>query len=271
MESLFLYDDYRKFLGDKVASLPNEGYGVGGRLARAIGVHPSLVSQILSGKKQLTPDQALTATDFFGLAELETEYFLLLVQLDRAATPELRAHTRKRIMVIREESQRLANRVEANSILNEEARGIFYSNWMYSAVRQMTAIKDRGHAVAIADALDLPIKEVHQVIEFLLKHGLCVVRDGRLSVGPQSTQLAESSPWVRVHHRNWRALATQMMDRKNDSDLFFTCPLTIGQSDVPRVRELIIQFIEQVFKVVDPSPSEELLCLNIDWFRAPGK
>ena len=270
MESLLSFDDYRAFLQQRIAEQPKHGYGVSGQLARAIGVHPSLVSQILNGTKQLNQDQALATAEFFGLSELETDYFLLLVQHDRAVTPRLRSRVEKKIAQLKEQSQRLVNRIETSAVLSEEARGIFYSSWEYTAVRQLTAIEQLDSVESIARALGLPRKDVRSIVDFLVEHRLCVVRDGRLAIGPQSTHLADSSPWVRVHHRNWRDFGIRRLERNDERDLFFTCPLTIGKADVARVRELAIQFIDQLYKIVDPSPSEQLSCLNLDWFAAGG-
>lgn len=233
-----------------------------------MGVHPSLVSQILKGDKQLTQDQAFALTEFFALSPLESEFFLQLVQLDRAATPKLKAHLRAKLEQIRGQSTELAKRLESKQVLSDNAKGIFYSDWSFSAVRQLTAIEKFGSVEAIARALTLPTREVRRVLDFLLEHGLCKEENGRFQVGAQSTHLPASSPWVNVHHRNWREKAIASLKDQSDGTLFYTCPLTMAEADAPKVRELAIRFIEEVNKVVDPSPSERLYCLNIDWF--PG-
>ena len=267
MESLFAYDDYRSYLNDKIESAPKKGYGVAGRLAAHLEVHPSLVSQILGGQKQLTADQAFAAAEFFGLSDLESEYFLLLAQIDRAATRKLKAFLGAKLEKLRQTSKQLSARLDAKQVLSDSAKGIFYSNWTYSAIRQLTAIDRFEGADEIAAAVDLPLKEVHRVLEFLVKHGLCLEKNGRYSIGPQSTHIGTASPWVKVHHRNWRQRSLQALEHGDDDDLFYSSPLTIGAADVARVRELIVKFLEQANKVIDPSPSEELCCLNIDWFK----
>jgi uncharacterized protein (TIGR02147 family) len=268
MKSLFFYEDYRAYLREKIQSLPKDGHGVVGKLAVHMGVHPSLVSQILKGDKQLSPDQAFALTEFFALSSLESEYFLQLVQLERAGSPKLRAFLSTKLELIREQSSQLSKRLESEKTLSENAKGIFYSDWTYSAVRQLTAIGRFQSVEAIARALSLPAKEIRRVLDFLVEHGLCKEEKGLFTVGPQSTHLPASSPWVQVHHRNWREQAIGAVKRPDPEALFYTCPLTMGEADAPKVRELAIRFIEEVNKVVDPSPSERLYCLNIDWF--PG-
>lgn len=268
MESLFNFTDYRAYLTARIKAYPKNGYGVLGKLAEFIGVHPSLLSQIFKGEKSLTQDQAIAAAEFFGLTEIECEYFLLLVQIDRAGTPKLKSHLEKKLREAKEKASRLVNRLSAQRVLSEESKGIFYSNWIYTACRQLTAIDEFRTPETIAERLNLPLKDVRKVLEFLINEGLCVEENGTYRIGPKSTHLPDTSPWVTVHHRNWRQRAMEQMGQESPDSLYFTCPLTLSKEDIPKVRELIVKFIDEVYKVVDPSPSEELCCLNIDWFRA---
>ncbi len=89
----------------------------------------------------------------------------------------------------------------------------------------------------------------------------------KVAVGPLSTHVEASSPWVRVHHTNWRQRAVNSLDVSSKSDLHYTLPLTISVGDSELLREKILQFIEQSKGIVDPSPSEDMFCLNIDWFK----
>lgn len=267
MESLYNYTDYRRLLEDRIAELPRKGYGAIGRLATAIGVHGSLISQILRGQKSLTPEQAILTASFLGLTDLETEFFLVLVQLDRAGNNELRTYYQAKLNEIKKKSVELVNRLPAEQQLTEEAKAIFYSNWLYTAIRQATAIQELTRAEAIAEHFHIPVKRVREALDFLVLHGLCREVDGEYSVGPQSTHVPSSSPWSRVHHVNWRERAIDRMNHDDPLKLHYTSPLTIAESDARVVREMIVAFLENVNKVVDPSPSEELRCLNIDWFK----
>ena len=47
--------------------------------------------------------------------------------------------------------------------------------------------------------------------------------------------------------------------------------MTLSHKDALKIRQMIIEFIQSVNKVVDPSPSEEIHCMNIDWFVVGGK
>lgn len=265
--SIFEYSDYRSFMKELFQRMPKQGYGQAYKLARFLGVHTTLVSQVLKKHKTFTLEQASTTAEFLGLNDLESEYFLSLVQIDRAGNEALRKILKRQLSGLRKKAADLSNRLSPRSTLRDELRATFYSDWTYSAVRQLTAIPTFDNIEDIAARLSLPRKQVKNIIDFLLRSGLCKEEKGKLSVGPSSTHLEVSSPWIKSHHCNWRQKAIQEINREDDLKLHYSSPLTLSKSDAARVREMLIKCIDEVDKVIDPSPSEELRCLNIDWFR----
>ena len=267
MVSIFEFNSYRDFILTSFEKSPKKGRGLSRRLAMAMSVHTTFVSQVLKGHKSFNSEQALQVADFLNLNELETEFFLLLVQWDRAGTQQLKQHLRKRIHQLQEKSRDLQHRLKAEKKLSEEERAVFYSDWVYSAVRQMTALPGSRDIAEIALALGLAKKRVREIVDFLLKSGLCIENKGRLEIGPRSTFIESSSPWIRMHHANWRHRAVDAVMNDEKDKLHFTHPMTLSKEDAAHIREMIVKFLESVDKVVDPSPSEEVRCLNIDWFR----
>lgn len=267
MVSIFDYEDYRQFLEARIQEMPKRGYGQLTLLAKHLSVHTTLVSQILKGRKDLTTDQAATAIDFLGLTELEAEYFILLVQMKRAGNNAAKRIYSKQIERLKVQSYSLSKRIKAERKLTEAQRATFYSDWRYSAIRQVTAIDEISDVTAITDFLGLPRKRVQAAVNFLLKTELCKLVGGRLRPGPLSTHLESSSPWIGVHHSNWRARALQALNQEALENLHYTCPLTVSKRDARVIREKIIANIQDINSIVDPSPSEKLYCLNIDWFQ----
>ena len=97
------------------------------------------------------------------------------------------------------------------------------------------------------------------------------MEEGKLAIGPSSTHLESQSPWVISHDINWRLRSVELMRWRQDDSLRYTAPMTLSAKDARKVREMIVQFLEKIDKVVEDSPSEELHCLTIDWFRADGR
>lgn len=89
------------------------------------------------------------------------------------------------------------------------------------------------------------------IVEFLLRTGLCKEEKGKITIGASSTHLDASSPWVKNHHSNWRQKVIQEINSEDDWKLHFTSPLTISRRDAARVREILIKCLEEVDEVID--------------------
>jgi len=267
MISIYNFDSPKPFLAARFAELPKGGYGQGLKLAQHLKVHTTLVSQLLKGRKSFTLEQAALTAEFLGLTEEETDYFLLLVQLERAGNPALKRNLKRQLTAKKETSRELVHRLKSEVKLKEEERATFYSDWAYAAIRQLTALSGFDSVDKIAAHLSLSRKRTKGLVDFLLSTGLCVEKNGKLAIGPKSTHLEANSPWVRVHHINWRQKAIEKVQETGESRLHYSCPMTISASDALKIREMIVKFLETVDAVIEPSPSEELHCINVDWFR----
>ncbi len=266
MISIYNYESPVSFINARFRELPRRGYGQSLRLAKHLNVHTTLVSQILKGTKNFTLEHAALTAEFLELTEEETDYFFLLVQLDRAGSLVLKKTLKRQLAKMKAHAQELVHRLKSEVRLKEEERATFYSDWTYSAVRQLTALPGFDNLDKIAAYLGISRQRTKAIFDFLLSTGLCVAKEGKLGVGPKSTHLEASSPWVRVHHINWRQKAVEKIHEKNANRLHYSAPMTLSAKDAAKIRELIIKFLESVDDIVDASPSEELHCLNVDWF-----
>lgn len=270
MISIYNFESARAFILARFAEMPKRGHGQSLRLAQHLHVHTTLVSQILKGLKAFTLEQAVLSAEFLELTEDETDYFLLLVQLERAGNSKLQKALRRQLHQHKSMASELVNRLKSDHKLAEEERAVFYSDWVYSAVRQLTAIPGFDSTEKISAHVGLSRVRTKTVVDFLLKTGLCMEKSGKLAIGPQSTHLEANSPWVRVHHSNWRQKAVEKLQDAETSQLHYSCPMTISAKDALRIREMIAKFLESIDQVIEPSPSEELHCINVDWFKVCG-
>ena len=192
---------------------------------------------------------------------------MTLVEHERAGSEKLKKMIRKRLKEISEKSQDLKSRLKQETQLSEEAKATFYSNWYYSGVRLLSGIKGYNDVDRIAEYFKLPITTTRRVIDFLLLYGLCLDKDGKIVMGPSSTHLEATSPLVSRHHMNWRLRGIENMDNLEPSELFLTMPCSIDAKALKHIRKELVECIERVTKLIDDAPSEELACLNIDFFK----
>lgn len=266
--AIYDYKDYKQFVIEKVQQMPKHGHGEYQRIAVALRLHTTSVSQIFKGQRELSHEQAAALCLYFGFTEKETDYFITLVSLARAGTKQLKAVHERRIQALQEQAKMLSHRINENHIITDAEKNKFYSEWYYSAIRLLTDLPEYSTVDQIKERLNLPTKLVTEVLQFLISTGLCVEENGKTKLGAQRTFIAQSSPLITRHHANWRLQAIQRyQSMDHERELAFTSPMTLSKKDVIQVRSLLLETIESILKVNTVSASEELHVLNIDWLK----
>lgn len=267
MTNIFEYDNYRSYLQGWIASQGKESYGIKGKIASALRISSSLLSQILKSEKSLTPDQTSDLCDFLALNDLESEYLHALVDFDRAANVKYRNKLQKKIQQLKKQSLKIGKRVPHDKELTEEQKAIYYSSWLYTGVRNLAALKNMNTALGMANHLGLEPQLVQKALHFLLENGFCKeLENGGITYGPAMIHIDKESPFVNMHHRNWRQRALHQMESRRDEDIFYTSPLSLSEAAAEEIRSMIPHFIQSIIKISGPSESEKVVCMNIDWF-----
>lgn len=266
--SVFQFDNYKVFVNARVRQMPKQGRGEFQKLAITLQMHTTSVSQVFKGQKDLTLEQAARLCSHWGLNQYESNYFITLVEYERAGCSELKKILRNRMGELKKESHELKTRISKDHVLQESERFRFYSEWYYSAIRLLCDIPGFKNADHIAQYLDIPISVVSEVIRFLLSTGLVFEEKGQLKLGPGRTYLEAASSLVSRHHANWRMKAVQSYPKmKHEFDLAVTSPMTLSKDDALKVREILMGAVEQILEINKTSKSEELHFLNVDWLR----
>jgi hypothetical protein len=104
------------------------------------------------------------------------------------------------------------------------------------------------------------------MLTFLVQTGVCVEEAGKFHMGKVHVHVPNESPLVTKHHSNWRMKAIQRMDFREDTELFFTAPMSISRKDFETIREKLNAVIKDAVNVAKSSSSEDIFCLNIDFF-----
>lgn len=263
--NLFEFEDYKDFVRKRVKTFPRRGHGQYMKIARTLGIQTSMVSQIFKGEAHLTVEHALKLTEYFALTKLETEFFITLVHLARAGSVQSRLYFQEQLKTLKERAMNLSERLNVQKSLTEAEQAIFYSAWYYSGIRLITAVEKFRSTEAIAERLDIPHPTVARVVEFLLSVGLLKRDRDFFEVGEAHTYIGRDSTLVSKHHLNWRLKAVEQLNYISEEDLVFTHSIAISQKDFLKIREDLVRFLESYKAVVEPSPSEHLCFLTLDW------
>lgn len=265
---IFDYLDYKMYIQNFSQRLPARGHGFRSRMAEAAGCRVAFVSQVLNGDLHFSLEQAEALNPLLGHSSEESDFFILLIQLERAGTHALKARLRQQINRILERRLTLKNRVDIKAELDPITQATYYSSWHYAAVHILVTIQEYCTKEAVASRLRLPLEKVSSIVEFLRSVDLVRFEKGRIVPGVPRIFLGSDSPMISRHHSNWRVRAIESLDRNEGSDVHLSTLVSFSKADLLRLKEQIIKGIERARAIArESSPEEEVYCFNVDFFR----
>jgi uncharacterized protein (TIGR02147 family) len=167
MIDIYEYIDYRKLLFDlykaKRAQFPHFSYRY---IAQKVGyTSAGFFTNILQGKRNISPEFILGFARVFGLSKAETEYFELLVNFDQAKTHEQKKYYFEKMLT--------SKKSKIKQI--EKQYYEFYSKWYYTAVREVLDIYkfDGSDYTALGRQVSPPINgaEAKKAVDLLIALG----------------------------------------------------------------------------------------------------
>ena len=264
--SIYQFRNYKDYVNHWVESQPKQGFGEYRRIASALQVSTTMISQVFKGEKHLSLELCSDLCDYLRLDEDEIEYFLLLVDFARAGSYKLQKRFERQVHTRQERAKKLENRVKVKELGSEE-KSIFYSSWIYQGVRMLTDVSIYNDVDSIAQRLNLPKNQIQKVLNFLIQNRLVLEEESKLRLGDARTHLGSSSPLVSRHHQNWRLQALTKMVQADEDQFFYTGPMTLSAEVATWIRQELPAIVERINSRVIPSASETVRCLNIDWFE----
>ncbi len=266
LKSIHEFKNYKLFVIHWVECGERGGYS---RIAEAIGVHTSSLSQMIHGDKNLNPDHIVSLGELMGLSYLGRDYFMALLMIERSGNELSRDYWKRKIDDLKERSLSLSERVVPQGKLTEEQRAIFYSSWLYAAVHMLVGMDENNYPNSIAEKLKITTERTRQILEFLVSCGLLDYANGKYILGKSSTYLPHTSPLIARHHQNWRIKSLEHVENIHPTEeLFSSTPMGISKETAGKIRELLMQLSSNIYKLaLDSQLSEVMCCLNIDWFK----
>ena len=266
-DKLYVFDfrNYKEFLlfvaGGKALRR-----GMKAKMAEAAGCQPTYISQVLHGKSHLSPEQAERLARFLSLTKEETQFFLLLLNKDRAGSKELKAFYNQQIEERITQRLSVVNRLGANNVLTEEQHAIFYSSWQYLSIHMALTIPELQTREALSAYFNIDLERVDKVLEFLIKTGLAVANKNVYQTGTPVIRLGKDSPHIFRHHSHWRQQAIESLERETNLDLHYSAVVTLSKNDIIKLKERMLEQMKENIAIVRESREEEVYVYNLDFF-----
>lgn len=264
---VFRYKDYQKFLKDTLASYPKNGWGVLRVWSEKTRLSSSHLSLVISKKKDLSVDQGLVLAKAIQMNPLEIDYFLLLIQFARAERSEMREYLKEKIELQQKEYLKFTKMNPSDKVLTEEDRTIYYSSWIYSAIRMYSFVAPNLTMLDLTRRFNLPSKKVEEIVDRLVRLGL-------LEISPLKTikpcvsiiSLDRDSPNLFRHLLNWRMKGMENLERLANEEIAVSFPMAISHKLFTKHSAELLNQVKRITSNIKEDSPEDIACLNIDFF-----
>jgi plasmid maintenance system antidote protein VapI len=264
-QTIFQFHSYKPVMEKHLTGAGNRGQI--SRAADALKCQRSYLSRVMTEEIHLTPDHAFKLATFFKFSGDVREYFLFLVDHDRAATPELRAHLKAKLADIRQRHENVEVRAKRQNFALDSLQAGYFSNWLWTAIHFLTSIPHLQNAEALADHLGLKEQSLLVYLRQLEQQGMVENRGKHWLYKSGEFHVGKDSPLVTFHHQNWRTRALVDAQDPTAGGVHYTAVQTMSAHDAEKIKAMLLDLIEQTAAVAAPSPPEELVALTCDWFR----
>jgi uncharacterized protein (TIGR02147 family) len=265
------FANYKEFLQKLIKARKERGYQ--SQMSRAMNCQAAYLSQVLKGKVDLTEDHAVKLAQFLKLNALESDYFILLVRLGRAATPELRKYLEERRVELLDKEDELQNKVHAKSARDtEEFSAKYFASFLPLLVHISTSSKHYQTVSELKERFGLSAVQIETTLKFLEEYKL-VVRsfekgEEKWKFSGESIHLPKSSSMNVPYQVSLRTLALKsIQEKKFKENLHFSSVFTMDKKSYKEIFEILNRAIEDSHKVIHDSGTEEVYSMSIDYFK----
>lgn len=266
-KNIFDFKNYKSYLTYQESAQSAYIRGFRTRLAEVAGCNNAFISQVLNTGAHLSLEQALKISRYLSHDKEEEQYFIMLIEWERAGTLDLQNYFAHQLHDLKEKRLNIKTRVKYDKGLSLDAQATYYSQWYYAAIHMIVTISEFRTADRIAKNLKLNLDLVKKVIAFLVSHELIVEKEGELRPGPSYLHLEKSSPLIARHHSNWRLVAMDSLTKESKTDIHYSTVSTLSKKDVEILRAKCVQFIEEYVQIISHSKEEKMWVLNLDFFN----
>jgi uncharacterized protein (TIGR02147 family) len=259
--STYDFTNYKSYLDETLGERGRKS-----EFCRAIKCHPSFLSQVLKGAPHLSMEQGILASEFLEHSDLESSYFMVLLQYARAGSKKLEDFYMEQIQKMRTQRQKIASIVRRDRDLQEAEKLTYYSSWTYAFAHVLLSLSSNDQIGLVADKLRLSRKDAEALLRFLIEAGLVTEKNERFTVTSNRIHLGNDSPAVLQHHRNFRTRTLFELETRKPDSIHFSSVICLSARDAEKLKSLILKFIADQEEILKPSPEETARCLCIDYY-----
>lgn len=259
---IFKEEDYRVYIEKK---LKTKGYGRGSKakIAELLDCKPSFISQVLKDKNSFNLEQGFKLNAFFKHDELEKDYFINLIEYDRAGTFNLKEYFKIKLKDIKKKAKLLENRVKRDELSESDAMA-YLSNWNHVMIRRLVDIPEYQNKKALKEKLKLQDKDLEEALNFLIEKKLIIKEKNKFITGPQKIHMKKGSPLVQFAGVKSRLKNLERLHNVSENNFTFTAEISLSRKNYIDFKNEITNFVSSFLKSLEDDKAEKVCSLTID-------
>lgn len=269
-KSVFDFENHEDYLGYRLDPRRNKR-GVKAEFSAFLRIQPAYLSQVLAKKFALSLEQADLANRFFDHTTEEANFFILLVSKDRSATHSLKTYYDQQITAILKKRLLISERIGKRNEVTEEAKGRYYSSWLYAGVHVAATLDSIGSQLDIAKQLQVPSEIVSAIIDFLIENQLLLKKENKFEWANSWVRIDKNSPHIVKHHTNWRLKAIQNLELQTENDLHYSGIFSMSKKTANQIKSQLMDAVKENLKLIEDSAEQDVYVLNADFFSILNK
>lgn len=263
---IYGYADYREYLNwcfSKSGDQGARGRGARRLAAEYLRCQPSFISQVLSGKNDLSLEHAYRLNNFLEHSPAEAQYFMIQVQLGKSGSHDLKAFFSEQLEKLRREAMQVSNVVKKVE-LNEAGIMRYYSDWNHIAIHLLVSMKQYQTRKSLQSKLQLTDEQLTKALIFLESVQLIKTAKDRVETGEANIHLKKTSPYAHYASQQLRLAALHRLNTRKEQNLHFGTHFTISKNNLHRVRQKMLDFIGELGREIESSDPDTLCTLVFD-------
>jgi len=256
------YRDILKIeLADRIAA--NSSYSLRA-MARQVKVSPSMLSALLSGKKNISPERAYEIAKALKFEKKKRDYFVTLVQLESAKSEDLKASLAEKVLLLTPQNK-------ARNLDLDLFRMI--ADWYHLPILELTHSKNFVlTAASVASAFGITNAQAELAMDRLLRLELLEKdEEGRLK--KTDNLVLTSSPLpnqaLRKFHEQMLKKASESLTTQTPSEKFVGSEtFAFDEKQLNKANDLIEECFSKIIQLAGSSKNKkQVYHLGIQMFR----
>ena len=265
--TVFEAKTHLNYLKHWISHQPRKGYGLKSKLAQVIGTQTGFVTQVFQGSANFSLEQGILMTEWMGMNEEESHFFLLLLQKDRAGSHTLKTHFQKQLENIRNQREDLSRRLKTKSAPSALDQATYFSSWVYAYLHVLLTCQPHTRLEEAADTLGVEPSEAKPYMDFLEQAGLARLTNKGYSTGEARWHIGSNSPHLLKHHLNWNLRAIQAVEKSLKKGMHYSSVVSLSEEDHLKAKDIFVKAVKEFKEIVKDSEGEKVYGFTLNLFE----